>query len=48
MSVSLWRWSESCEGFCHGDCDLCTKEVNDEEDEEEDALRPDTEAHADA
>lgn len=27
MSVSLWRWTEACEGTpCPGDCDLCEKE----------------------
>lgn len=26
MSVSLWRWSEDCEGVpCVGDCDLCDR-----------------------
>ena len=28
MSVSLWRWSEDCEGVpCVGDCDLCNREI---------------------
>lgn len=27
MSVSLWRWSEACEGKpCCGDCDECGEE----------------------
>ena len=27
MSVSLWRYSESCDGKpCCGDCDLCGEE----------------------
>ena len=26
MSVSLWRWSEECDGrACPGDCDGCTE-----------------------
>jgi len=26
MSVSLWAWSERCEGIaCPGDCDLCIR-----------------------
>lgn len=33
MSVSLWRWSERCEGiYCCGECDLCS--VEDEDDQE--------------
>ena len=47
MSVSLWNWSESCEGQpCCGDCDLCAEaearfdrmleeEREDEEDEDD-------------
>lgn len=32
MSVSLWRWTEECDGrFCVGDCDLCTCEEEDED-----------------
>ena len=31
MSVSLWRWSERCEGKpCCGDCDECDLEDEDE------------------
>ena len=30
MSVSLWRWSEKCEGKpCPGDCDECGEEDDD-------------------
>lgn len=36
MSVSLWRWSEKCEGgLCCGDCDNCNR--NDEEDEDDES-----------
>ena len=32
MSVSLWRWSEKCEGKpCCGDCDFCEEEDDEEE-----------------
>lgn len=35
MSVSLWRWSEECDGrICVGDCDLCGYEESEEEDEQ--------------
>ena len=34
MSVSLWRWSEKCDGKpCCGDCDLCGEEEDESEDE---------------
>lgn len=33
MSVSLWRWTENCEGrFCCGDCDECPYNEEDEDD----------------
>lgn len=36
MSCSLWRRTENCEGQpCPGDCDLCSYESYEEEDEEE-------------
>lgn len=32
MSVSLWRYFEECNNeYCVGDCDLCNKENEDEE-----------------
>lgn len=32
MSVSLYRWNESCDGQpCPGDCDVCDKNTEDEE-----------------
>ena len=32
MSVSLWRWTEKCEGKpCCGDCDECGEEDDGEE-----------------
>ena len=35
MSVSKWRWTESCDGKpCCGECDLCTE--GDEEDDGDD------------
>ena len=37
MSCSLYKWRESCDGdFCPGDCDVCSKadEYEDEEEEE--------------
>ena len=35
MSVSLWRYTEACEGdFCCGDCDLCEKNTEEEEKDE--------------
>lgn len=31
MSVSLWRWSERCEGKpCCGDCDECAEGEEDD------------------
>ena len=28
MSVSLWAWTEECDGrICVGDCDLCSADV---------------------
>ena len=34
MSVSLWRWTENCEGQpCPGDCDLCSYEEDEDEDD---------------
>lgn len=36
MSVSLWRWSEKCEGKpCCGDCDECGEEDAEEKTEEQ-------------
>lgn len=33
MSVSLWRWSEECDGrACPGDCDGCTENAEDSDD----------------
>lgn len=35
MSVSLYRWTEACEGRpCPGDCDLCAWEPETDEEEE--------------
>ena len=35
MSVSLYRWTEACDGgFCPGDCDLCSRNEEDEKEEE--------------
>lgn len=35
MSCSLYRWSPDCEfDYCPGDCDLCNKNNEDEEEEE--------------
>lgn len=35
MSVSLWAYTESCDGRpCSGDCDLCGKAEEDEEEED--------------
>ena len=32
MSVSLWRWSERCEGKpCCGDCDECSIDEGDDD-----------------
>lgn len=32
MSVSKWRWTESCDGIpCPGDCDVCSKNEEEEE-----------------
>lgn len=32
MSVSLWRWTEKCEGKpCCGDCDECEEEYDGKE-----------------
>ena len=36
MSVSLWRWTEKCDGAeCCGECDLCPNGENDEGQEDE-------------
>ena len=36
MSCSLWRWTEDCDhDFCIGDCDLCDKNLEDEEEEDD-------------
>ena len=35
MSVSLWAWHEECDGrICVGDCDLCSYEESEEDDEQ--------------
>lgn len=35
MSVDLWRWTERCDSIpCAGDCDLCSENEEDEEEEE--------------
>ena len=32
MSVSLWAWTDECDGrICTGDCDLCSYEEESEE-----------------
>ena len=34
MSVSLYRWTEACEGdYCPGDCDYCSKNTEDKEEQ---------------
>lgn len=39
MSVSLWAWTERCEGQpCVGDCDLCGKAEQEEEEEDNDDI----------
>lgn len=36
MSVSLYRWNESCDGQpCPGDCDSCTRNTEDEEEDDD-------------
>ena len=36
MSVSRWRWTPSCDhDVCVGDCDLCDKNLEDEEEVED-------------
>lgn len=36
MSTSLWRWTEACDGApCVGDCDLCSRNMDDEDIDEE-------------
>lgn len=38
MSVSLWAWTEKCDhGFCVGDCDICDRNLEDEEIDDETA-----------
>lgn len=35
MSVSLWKWTEECEGLpCCGNCDICTYEHEEGDDDE--------------
>lgn len=42
MSVSKWKYTHACDGdYCVGDCDLCSKEP---EAEEEDTERRETDA----
>ena len=37
MSVSLYRWTEECDGVpCPGDCDNCSRNMEEEEEEEDD------------
>ena len=37
MSVSLYKWAESCEDeYCIGDCDLCNKHEKEEQEETDD------------
>lgn len=37
MSTDKWRWTPDCDrDVCVGDCDLCTKNTEDEEEAEED------------
>lgn len=34
MSVSLWRWTDSCEyQYCCGNCDKCNKEYEPEKED---------------
>ena len=36
MSCSKWMWTEACDhGVCVGDCDLCDRDFEDEDEEEE-------------
>lgn len=36
MSVSLYRWNESCDGQpCPGDCDVCPRNREEEDDGED-------------
>jgi hypothetical protein len=36
MSVSLWRYTEDCNGNpCPGDCDLCEKNLEESEEDDE-------------
>lgn len=37
MSVDKWRWTPDCDrDVCVGDCDLCNKNTEEEEEAEED------------
>ena len=36
MSCSLWRWTPECDhDACPGDCDFCSKNMEDEDEVEE-------------
>lgn len=36
MSCSLWRWTPECDNdLCVGDCDLCNKDAEEEEEDED-------------
>lgn len=42
MSVDLWSWTERCDGdYCPGDCDLCRKADEVEEETDDDGVRAD-------
>ena len=37
MSVSMWAWTEACENeMCCGECDLCSKRYEEDDDGEND------------